>query len=309
MLNDLPTTRRIKREAASQAFGTCFGSLIFIWMFAFVSIWLLLILLVIIFVFSFNNRLSKMTNFVTKIEKVDALVREDKVILAQNIFRDLHSPASIFKSHYNRLYETIESAMSEYEAKMKIIKEESARKQREETFREIQIKETLDGLSPQEFELIVLEAFSKLGYQATHTSWTADGGIDGILTQGKTKIAIQCKKYQGKITEPALRDFYGAMKHSNFTQGIYVTTSNYTKPARDFAKGKNIRLMDGRDTLKMLRSTIMSDFVLKGRTVTLPPRPVKRFCPQCGSELKMKQGPYGLFWGCANYPRCQFTKN
>lgn len=32
-----------------------------------------------------------------------------------------------------------------------------------------------------------------------------------------------------------------------------------------------------------------------------------RVCPQCGGELKLKQGPYGNFYGCSNYPRCKYT--
>lgn len=30
-------------------------------------------------------------------------------------------------------------------------------------------------------------------------------------------------------------------------------------------------------------------------------------CPQCGYHLKIKQGKYGEFFGCSNYPHCRFT--
>lgn len=30
-------------------------------------------------------------------------------------------------------------------------------------------------------------------------------------------------------------------------------------------------------------------------------------CPQCGSKLIKREGRYGKFWGCSNYPRCKFT--
>lgn len=30
-------------------------------------------------------------------------------------------------------------------------------------------------------------------------------------------------------------------------------------------------------------------------------------CPQCGYHLKIRQGKYGEFFGCSNYPHCQFT--
>jgi len=31
-------------------------------------------------------------------------------------------------------------------------------------------------------------------------------------------------------------------------------------------------------------------------------------CPDCGSELVIKQGKSGSFFGCANYPNCQYTR-
>lgn len=29
-------------------------------------------------------------------------------------------------------------------------------------------------------------------------------------------------------------------------------------------------------------------------------------CPQCGSELQLKKGRYGLFVGCSGYPDCEY---
>lgn len=32
-------------------------------------------------------------------------------------------------------------------------------------------------------------------------------------------------------------------------------------------------------------------------------------CPRCGAVLKLRNGKYGQFYGCSNYPKCRFTKN
>ncbi len=32
-------------------------------------------------------------------------------------------------------------------------------------------------------------------------------------------------------------------------------------------------------------------------------------CPRCGGRLVERQGRYGFFFGCSNYPRCKFTSN
>ena len=31
-------------------------------------------------------------------------------------------------------------------------------------------------------------------------------------------------------------------------------------------------------------------------------------CPFCGSELFLRRGKYGQFWGCSTYPKCRFTR-
>jgi len=30
-------------------------------------------------------------------------------------------------------------------------------------------------------------------------------------------------------------------------------------------------------------------------------------CPRCGGKMKMKNGKYGSFLGCSQYPRCRCT--
>ncbi len=32
------------------------------------------------------------------------------------------------------------------------------------------------------------------------------------------------------------------------------------------------------------------------------------FCPRCNGRLVFKDGKYGAFWGCSNYPKCRFIK-
>lgn len=32
-------------------------------------------------------------------------------------------------------------------------------------------------------------------------------------------------------------------------------------------------------------------------------------CPKCGGNLIVRNGKYGQFYGCSNYPKCRFTKN
>lgn len=39
-----------------------------------------------------------------------------------------------------------------------------------------------------------------------------------------------------------------------------------------------------------------------------PPKELPNFkCPKCGSRLLLREGPYGKFLGCSNYPNCKFV--
>lgn len=40
----------------------------------------------------------------------------------------------------------------------------------------------------------------------------------------------------------------------------------------------------------------------------LPPEKVGRNCEKCGSELVYRDGPYGRFIGCSNFPKCKYTE-
>ena len=35
----------------------------------------------------------------------------------------------------------------------------------------------------------------------------------------------------------------------------------------------------------------------------------KNRCPECGSPVSLKEGKYGLFYGCSKFPKCKFTAN
>ena len=32
-------------------------------------------------------------------------------------------------------------------------------------------------------------------------------------------------------------------------------------------------------------------------------------CPRCGGQLVVRNGKYGKFLGCSNYPKCRYTQN
>jgi len=105
------------------------------------------------------------------------------------------------------------------------------------------------NFSSDEFEDFVAGIFLKRGYKASIVGGEGDHGVDIVVTnpQGEREL-VQCKRWDRKwIGEPIVRDFYGAFVHDgDAVRGYIVTTSFFSRAARDWAEGKPIDLIDGK---------------------------------------------------------------
>lgn len=111
--------------------------------------------------------------------------------------------------------------------------------------------------NPPEFlERVVVDLIVKMGYggnlkdagQAIGRS--GDEGIDGIIKEdplGLDTIYLQAKRYEGTIGRPDIQKFAGALQGQRAKKGIFITTSCYSKEARDFVSkiDTKIILIDG----------------------------------------------------------------
>jgi restriction system protein len=86
---------------------------------------------------------------------------------------------------------------------------------------------------------------------------TNDGGIDGIIYEDKLgldKIYLQAKRWTNSVGRPTIQQFAGALVGQNATKGVFITTSTFTKEAREYVKGINqkIVLIDGSELAKYM---------------------------------------------------------
>ena len=116
--------------------------------------------------------------------------------------------------------------------------------------------EDMQSLSASEFENLVADSYREQGHQVDVVGSSGDHGIDLIVhtRKGETWL-VQCKKYRGKVGEPVIRDFYGALRASEASAGAIVTTGQITEQARLWAEGKPIHLYDGLEFWKVIEST------------------------------------------------------
>jgi restriction system protein len=108
---------------------------------------------------------------------------------------------------------------------------------------------------PAFFEDLVLDLLHALGYGTSEddlerVGHSGDGGIDGVISLDKLgfeRVYIQAKRWQGSVGRPEVQAFYGALAGRRARKGVFITTSSFTREARDFASqvADNIVLIDG----------------------------------------------------------------
>lgn len=112
---------------------------------------------------------------------------------------------------------------------------------------------------PSFFERVVVELLEKMGYgKGQVTKRTGDGGIDGLITTdvlGFRPICTQAKRYAAdyKIGRPAIQEFVGALNGA--PNGVFITTSSFTKEALDYADGypgATLSLIDGKRLAELM---------------------------------------------------------
>ncbi len=100
-------------------------------------------------------------------------------------------------------------------------------------------------LSDVELEKFAEQIYKKMGYQVKHTGQSGDHGIDVLLVNPENQIEIvQCKQWHKPVGKPQVRDLFGAMRHKNAVQGWLWAPTGFSNPAKQWAKGKEIVLVD-----------------------------------------------------------------
>lgn len=121
----------------------------------------------------------------------------------------------------------------------------------------------LRGLDPYFFERLVLDVLVAMGYGVSNkdsakvTQKSNDGGIDGIINEdalGLDRIYLQAKRYKdgSSIGRKEIQSFVGALAGEGATKGVFITTSNFSTQAMDYAKNQNIILIDGEYLTKLM---------------------------------------------------------
>ena len=112
--------------------------------------------------------------------------------------------------------------------------------------------QTIKKSSPAFFEKLVVDLLLKMGYGGTRkdagqtVGRSGDGGIDGIINEdrlGLDVIYIQAKRWENSVGRPEIQKFAGTLQGFRAKKGIFITSSTFTKEARDFVSRIDSRII------------------------------------------------------------------
>ena len=111
-----------------------------------------------------------------------------------------------------------------------------------------QIKE----MSPAFFERLVVDVLVAMGYGGERrdagraVGQSGDGGIDGVIDEdplGLDIIYLQAKRWEGVVGRPEIQKFAGALQGKLARKGVFITTSTFSREAREYAGFIDSRLI------------------------------------------------------------------
>jgi restriction system protein len=118
--------------------------------------------------------------------------------------------------------------------------------------------------TPEFFERLVVRLLTTMGYGGSLADAgkaigkTGDGGVDGVIKEDKLGLDllfIQAKKWDNSsVGRPEIQKFVGALYGRKAKKGIFITTSTFSRDARDYADGldSKVVLIDGTQLTELM---------------------------------------------------------
>jgi len=117
--------------------------------------------------------------------------------------------------------------------------------------------------SPRFFERLVVDVLLAMGYGGSRAEAgqaigrSGDEGIDGVISEdrlGLDIIYVQAKRWEHPVGRPEVQRFAGALQGHRARKGVFITTSTFTREAREYACSidPKIVLVDGEALVELM---------------------------------------------------------
>ncbi|WP_273398986.1 type I DNA topoisomerase [Traorella massiliensis] len=113
----------------------------------------------------------------------------------------------------------------------------------------------------------------------------------------KTKVFIPTE--QGFLTDAKLQEYFSSIINVSYT-------ANMEKDLDEIAEGKKESYTELKEFYDKFVPLLDEAYE---KMEKLAPQKTGELCPECGSELVYRNGKYGRFISCSNFPACKYTKS
>lgn len=123
-----------------------------------------------------------------------------------------------------------------------------------------ELKDYLQEMGDYDFEHFVADLWEQQGWRTEVEQQSNDAGVDVRAiktTPYQQKQLIQAKRYSSstKVGGPDIQQYYGLKdQEQGVDSAIIVTTSSFTRSARERANDLNVKLVDGDDLVSMINA-------------------------------------------------------
>jgi restriction system protein len=120
------------------------------------------------------------------------------------------------------------------------------------------VVDILRHVEPYRFEQFIAGLLTAIGYRATATVATGDGGVDVIASRDPLAIEppiikVQCKRTILTIGGPDVQKLAGALAHGGSELGLFVTLGGYSNDALHLERTRqDLRLVNGTQLVDLL---------------------------------------------------------
>lgn len=117
------------------------------------------------------------------------------------------------------------------------------------------------NLQPAGFERLVVSLLLAMGYgvrgDGEHIGRSGDEGVDGVIREDKLGldlVYVQAKRWQANVGRPDVQAFVGSLAGLKARKGVFITTSAFSREARDYLDRIETRvvLIDGTQLAKLM---------------------------------------------------------
>lgn len=113
----------------------------------------------------------------------------------------------------------------------------------------------IDYMSGQEFEQFLINNILPYdGFEnISGTPYSGDYGVDILADKNGLSCAIQCKRFNQKVSPKAIQEVVAGRKHYKCDKAIVITNSYFTENAKQLAEDNKIELLDRDYIIKMVK--------------------------------------------------------